>query len=163
MKNKNIDISDIRELDARTFKINVNKEQWNVVIDKKLQHTRLHFTAIANDMVIKVISKYLIETLKHTGTYVCVFRQNKNDNKKFLVKFEINIDLKSILILRIKRDINKSYVFDESENFYYYNDVYLEDFTNKAVERKMLNKKAEKPSVNKVINTNGLRIVKKLH
>lgn len=145
------------------FKIKVNKKQWSIIIDNKLQHTRFHFAKIVNDMVIKVMSKYLIEKFIYTGTYIFVFRQNKNDNKKFLIRFKINSDSNSILIFRLKRDINKNYVFDNSKNCYYDDTVFLEDFTNKAIERKMLNKKAEKPSVNKVINTNGLRIVKKLH
>ena len=158
---KIMNIEELRELESRTFIIKADMEKWKIIIDRKLQYTRLHFAIIINDVAIKVLSKYLIESLKYNGTYIYVFYQNKDDCKKFLVKFEININTNTILIIRLKRDLNKSYIFNKAKNFYFDSSIYLEDFTNRAIEIKTQNKKSTNPNKTIEVNKKGLRIVNK--
>ena len=156
-----MNIDKIRELQSITFEINADLEKWNIVIGKTLHHTRLHFSIIINDTVIKVLSKYLIESLNYSGTYICVFRQNKIDDKKFLVKFNLNTKTKTILIIKLKKDIEKSYIFNKNKNFYFDNHVYFYNFIERATEIINQIKHARLPIKNKIVNKNGLKIVKK--
>ena len=52
-------IEDIRELDSRTFTINADMEKWKVIVDRKLQLTRLTVSRIISDDAIKLLAKYL--------------------------------------------------------------------------------------------------------
>ena len=158
---KTMNIEELRELESRTFIINADMERWKIIIDRKMQLIRLSFAFIISDDVIKIISKYLIESIKYNGVYIYTFRQNDIDNKKFLIKFEINTNKKEIMIVKFKKNIDKSYIFNKNKSFYYDNSMTLECFIKESIDRKQIIKKASMSVKNRCINKKGLRIVNK--
>lgn len=158
-------IEDIRELDSRTFTINADMEKWKVIIDRKVQLTRLTVSRIISDDAIKLLAKYLIESVRFSNIYYHAFRQSSEDNKKFLIKFELDAKRKQIAILRLTKNIDKSYINNRSKNFFYDNSITLSEFIKESENKKkeLINLRKARKNENVAVNKNGLKIVKKVN
>lgn len=156
-------IEDIRELDSRTFTINADMEKWKVIIDRKVQLTRLTVSRIISDDAIKLLAKYLIESVRFSNIYYHAFRQNAEDNKKFLIKFELNSNRKEITILRLTKNKDNHYMCNRNKNFFYDNSITLLEFIKESENKKkeLINLRKARKNENIAVNRNGLKIVKK--